>query len=192
MPIERENAKRHLKSFDFRSLFVEEIGWDKYSAPFPISLGGMTITLKGAAEKRGVVVFVCEEIPDYASRLKIEKQVAKAHFEHFIIFTDKARGCQIWQWVRREPGRPLRAREHRYETSQTGELLFQKLENVLVTLDQEESFTLSAVTHGLKAAFDVEAVTKKFYERFKAEHERFLKFIEGIPDEHMESWYGPS
>jgi hypothetical protein len=189
MPIDRERARQCLRAFDFRRLFLDELGWDKYSAALPVSLGGAPLTLTGAAEKRGVVAFVCEEIPDYSSRLKIEKQVAKSHFEHFIIFADKARGRQVWQWVRREPGRPLRAREHRYETSQSGELLIQKLENVLVTLDQEESFTLSAVTHGLRAAFDVETVTKKFYERFKAEHERFLKFIEGIPDEHMESWY---
>jgi hypothetical protein len=189
MAIDRPRAKQFLRTFDFRPLFVEVLGWDKYTAAFPLSLSGTPITLKGAAEKRGVVVFVCEEIPDYASRLKIEKQVAKSHFEHFIIFTDKVHGRQVWQWARRETGRPLRVREHHYETSQSGELLIQKLENVLVTLDQEESFALSAVTHGLKAAFDVETVTKKFYERFKAEHERFLKFIEGIPDEHMESWY---
>jgi type I restriction-modification system DNA methylase subunit len=189
MAIDRKRAKPYLKAFDFRPLFVDVLGWDKYTASFPVSLGGTAITLKGTAEKRGVVVFVCEEIPDYASRLKLEKQVAKSHFEHFIIFTDKPHGRQIWQWARREPGRPLRVREHRYETSQSGELLIQKLENVVVTLEQEESFTLLAVTHGLRAAFDVETVTKKFYDRFKDEHERFLKFIKGIPDGHMEGWY---
>jgi hypothetical protein len=189
MAIDRDRARHHLRTFDFRRLFVEELGWDKYAATFPVSIAGTAFSLKGAAEKRGVVAFVCEEIPEYASRLKTEKQVAKSHFEHFIIFADRARGRQIWQWVRREPGRPLRVREHRYETSQSGELLIQKLENIQVTLEQEEVFTLSAVTLGLRAAFDIETVTKKFYERFKAEHERFLSFIEGIPDEHMEIWY---
>ena len=39
------------------------------------------------------------------------------------------------------------------------------------------------------AAFDVEKVTKKFYELFKKEHDTFLKFVDGIPDEELERWY---
>ena len=37
----------------------------------------------------------------------------------------------------------------------------------------------------VRAGFDVERVTKRFYERFKAEHAAFLKFLEGIPDEEL-------
>ena len=54
---------------------------------------------------------------------------------------------------------------------------------------EEETLTLTAVTGRIGKSFDVEKVTKKFYERFKTEHAAFLKFIEGIPDEQMESWY---
>lgn len=42
---------------------------------------------------------------------------------------------------------------------------------------------------GRLRTFDVEKVTKKFYERFKTERDHFLKFIKGIPDTQMESWY---
>src|SRR5262249_26249826 len=126
MSIERDKAREYLKTFDFRRLFVEELGWDNYSAALPVLVGDATILLKGAAEKRGVAAFVCDEMPDYTSRLKIEKQVAKSHFEHLIVFADKSRGRQIWQWVGREPARPLRARDLRYDTSQHGELLIQK------------------------------------------------------------------
>ena len=45
------------------------------------------------------------------------------------------------------------------------------------------------VTGRVRAAFDVERITKKFYDRFKVEHSAFLKFLEGIPDEEMERWY---
>jgi hypothetical protein len=189
MALDRNRAKQHLKNFEFRSLFVQELGWDKYSAPFTVAVGGETPTLKGFAEKRGVVAFAADDIPDYATRLKIEKQVAKSHFEHIIVFADKERGRQVWQWVRREPGRPLRAREQKYDTSQSGELLIQKLEYLQVTLEEEESFTLSDVTTGMHAAFDVETVTKKFYERFQKEHDTFLGSIKGIPDEEMQGWY---
>ena len=34
-----------------------------------------------------------------------------------------------------------------------------------------------------------ERVTKKFYDRFKKEHDAFLKFLSGIPGEEMQKWY---
>ena len=37
--------------------------------------------------------------------------------------------------------------------------------------------------------FDFERVTKRFYDRFKTEHSKFLDFIEGIPDEDLQCWY---
>jgi hypothetical protein len=40
-----------------------------------------------------------------------------------------------------------------------------------------------------KKAFDVEKVTKKFYDRFKTEHEKFLKFLKGIPEDKFQRWY---
>ena len=41
----------------------------------------------------------------------------------------------------------------------------------------------------VRAAFDVERVTKRFYDRFKTEHAQLLNFLEGIPDQEMERWY---
>ena len=35
----------------------------------------------------------------------------------------------------------------------------------------------------------MERVTKRFYDRFKREHKQFLNFLEGIPDQKMETWY---
>ena len=37
--------------------------------------------------------------------------------------------------------------------------------------------------------FTLKRVTKKFYDRFKKEHDAFLKFLKGIPDEDMQKWY---
>ena len=41
----------------------------------------------------------------------------------------------------------------------------------------------------VQTAFDVEKVTKKFYDHFKKEHTAFLKFLNGIPDDDMQKWY---
>ena len=49
--------------------------------------------------------------------------------------------------------------------------------------------TIVNVSGRVRAAFDVEKVTKKFYERFKKEHHVFLEFIEGIENIADRKWY---
>ncbi len=192
MPIDRERSRQCLKAFDLRKLFIEELGWDKFSAKLVKQIDGIEYGFHAIAEKRGVVVLVVDSIPDYAIRVKLDKLVAKDHFEHLIVFTDKAQGRQVWQWVRKETGKPTAVRTYHFSSStasgQAGELLLQKLDNLVFTLEEEESVRTGTVTGRLKA-FDVEKVTKKFYERFKTEHASFLAFIKGIPDKQMESWY---
>jgi hypothetical protein len=41
----------------------------------------------------------------------------------------------------------------------------------------------------VRQGFYAEKVTKKFYDRFKTEHEAFLRFIQGIPDDEFQRWY---
>jgi hypothetical protein len=188
MAINRERARQYLKAFEFRKLFIEELGWDNLSTKLVKQIDGTDYRFQAVAEKRGVVVLISDCVPDYAIRVKLDKLIAKEHFEHLIVFTDQAHGRQVWQWVRKEPGKPTAVRTYPYSPTQSGELLFQKLDSLVFTLEEEESLTLGNVTGRLKA-FDVEKVTKKFYERFKTEHSSFLSFIKGIPDKQMESWY---
>jgi type I restriction-modification system DNA methylase subunit len=188
MAIDRERARQYLKGFEFRKLFIEELGWDRFNASLDMQVDGAAFTFQGVAEKRGVVVLLLDSIPESTVRAKLEKQVSKQHFEHLIVFVDQQHGRQVWQWVRKEKGKPKAVRAYKYTKGQAGELLLQKLESLAFTLEQEETLTLTDVIGGLKA-FDVEKVTKKFYERFKTEHDKFLGFIEGIPDKQLESWY---
>ena len=41
----------------------------------------------------------------------------------------------------------------------------------------------------MRKAFDVDRVTRRFYDRFKKEHTTFLRFVKGIPDEGDREWY---
>jgi hypothetical protein len=189
MAIDRERARQCLNAFNFPKLFIEELGWDKFPTTFVKQIGGIQYRFRTVAEKRGVVVLVSDIIPDYGIRVKLDKLIAKDHFEHLIVFADQAHGRQVWQWVRKESGKPTAVRTYRYDPSgHAGELLLQKLDSLVFTLEEEESVHTGTVTGRLRT-FDVEKVTKKFYERFKAEHDHFLKFIKGIPDTQMESWY---
>ena len=72
--------------------------------------------LKPVAEKSGFAVYECDSsvdnnIPQYPIRRKIESEIAKRTFEHLIIFTDPGRKAQVWQWVKRETGKPTVCQE---------------------------------------------------------------------------------
>ena len=181
MKVDVAAARKCLKSFDFNTLFREHLGWDNHKAQLEIPVDGDTVTLTAIAQKRGFVAFVCSSIPDRPTRLKIDHQVTKSAREHFVIYSDEAAGQQVWQWVRRETGKPIASRDHRFSVSQTGDPLIQRLDQIAVSIDEEEGLTLPDIAGRIRSALDVDKVTKKFYDRFKTEHTAFLKHIKGFP-----------
>ena len=195
MQINLRETRQYLRESEFEDLFIDELGWDNHSDTLHVTVDETEYILTAIAEKRGMVVFECptpevdRSLPDYATRRKIQKQVAKSSHENFIIYTNAEKTTQIWQWVKRQQGKPDACREHRYDHGQFGDSLIQKLQTIAFSLDEEEELTLFSVTGQVQAAFDVEKVTKKFYDRFKKEHDAFLKFLKGIPDEDMQKWY---
>jgi hypothetical protein len=188
------NAGTLLGQFEFAKLFIEELGWDRHSADLSVPIAGTTFALRAVAEKRGMVAWVCQaptrqEIPDRATRKKIETRVAKTTLEHLIIFTDAKRAEQIWCWARRETGKPASVSEHFWYASSGNRGFLQKLQATAFSLVEEDTLTLVDVTTRARAAFDVERVTKRFYDQFKAEHKAFLDFISGITDLADKEWY---
>jgi hypothetical protein len=193
MPLSIARVRRCLQTFDFKTLFVQELGWDRYSGSLTVAVDGSTYSLQAVAEKRGMQVFECPSpsigMPDYALRRKVERQAAKSAHEHIIIYTDPAKTLQTWQWVRREQGRPLACREHTLHRGQPGDSLIQKLQLIVFELEEEESISLVDVTRRTRQAFDVDRVTRRFYDLFKTEHAAFLKFIQGITAQGDREWY---
>jgi hypothetical protein len=189
MKIDVTAVRKCLRSFDFKTLFREHLGWDNHNAQLNIPIDGKSVFLSALAQKRGFVAFLCTSIPDRASRMKIDRQITKSVREHFVIYADQAAGTQVWQWVRREQGKPLASREHRFYKDKSGDPLIQRLDQIAVSLDEEEDLSLLDVAGRARAAFDVDKVTKKFYDRFKAEHSAFLKLIQGIKADADLQWY---
>ena len=187
-------TRQYLKESKFEPLF-NELGWDNHIQTLNVPVDETEYTLTAIVEKRGMVVFECaatetEGIPDYATRRKIHKQVEKSVHEHFIIYTDAEKTTQIWQWIKHEQGKPHACREHRYNRNeQSGDSLIEKLQTIAFSFAEEEDITIVDVTGRVRAGFDVEKVTKRFYDHFKREHTAFLKFLNGIPDEEMQRWY---
>jgi len=194
MTFEFKRARQHLRSFNLRKLFIEEMGWDKPGSDLDIPYDGDLLFLEAIAQKRGLSVYVCSpledgKIPDYAGRRKIEAELRKLAHEHILIFSNLDNSRQVWQWVRREPGRPKTSREYEYQRGQSGDPLLQRLQKLVVTLEEEEKLGIVDVTSRVRAAFDVEPVTRRFYDRYSKEHAAFMQFLNGIPDEDDQRWY---
>jgi len=164
MTINLRLARRSLQEFNFSELFIEELGWDNASRQkIFLTIDGKEYQLEQIAQKRGMVVYGCSAIPEYQIRAKIDNEALKYGREHFIIYHGKRE--QVWQWVRREQGRPIARREQRIYANQSGtELLLQKLEAIAISFAEEENLTIVDVTSRTRRAFDVDRVTKRFYD----------------------------
>jgi len=192
--MDKTKARQRLAQGNLRGLFIEELGWERHQATLEVALDGKPVMLTALAHKRGMVAWHCatpagQRLLDHTRRRKIERQVAKSAHEHLIVFTDGENATQIWQWVKREAGKPAACREHTYHHNQPGDALLQKLEAIAFTLEEEENLTLPDVTRRARAGFDVERVTKRFYDRFQREHAQFLTFVTGITERTDHEWY---
>ena len=192
--LDRVKVRKHLGNFDLRPLFIEELGWDHGGGDTEVAIADRSFVLKAVAHKRGMVAYqyVADSdaaFPDHPTRQKIEKALAKNVREHVIVYATRDRAAQYWQWVKRELGRPDRSRVHIYHRDDPGEALIQKLWYLVFTLDEEADLTIVDVSGRIRAAFDVERVTKRFYDRFKKEHDAFLGFIDGIEAPADQEWY---
>ena len=194
MTLDITRARELLGRGNLRALFIEELGWDRHAATLRVTVDGSPLELHALAQKRGMVAYQCpalpgQPLPVYSHRRKIEHQVAKSVHEHLIVFTDVGNQSQVWQWVKRELGKPTACREHSYHCSQPGDALLQKLNAIAFTLEEEDRLSLPDVTRRARTGFDVERVTKRFYDRFQKEHADFLKFITGITESADREWY---
>lgn len=191
MAIDKPKVAALLRAFDLPNLFIEELGCDRPTSRQPerIEIAGVTYDLNPVAEKRRFLVYHCAAIPDRNIRQNIEREISKRRFEHLIIFSDAPKTKQIWQWVAREKGKPDAFREHIWLATSDPAPLIQKLAHIAFAFSEEESLTLAGVTQRMRDAFDREKITKRFYEAFKQQHDKFLGFIDGLANVSDRQWY---
>lgn len=194
MTIEAARFQKLLSEFKLEQLF-NELGWERpHLKPQAITANGESFTLTNIAHKRGVAVFRCSpdctgKVPARPMLLKIEKEAAKLAHEHLLVFADAKESMLTWLWVSRAPGQPTTTRTHTWHKGQSGESLRQKLSQIVWSLEEEEAITLTDVITGLKHAFDRDRISKSFYDKFKAQHEAFAEFIEGLSATSDQAWY---
>jgi hypothetical protein len=196
MSISKPTFSRSIKGFKFKELF-NELGWDNANVKYPIKVDEKIYTLTGIAQKRDFLILLCEPqdggpIPDSTARKKIDNAITKLHYEHLIIYIDGKKTRQHWELMIREQNKPIVCRPIDYYGGQEPELLFQKLEGLFFAYEDEEKLSIVDVRSRVLENFEknAEVVTKKFYERFSKEHEKFLGFIKGIQSKVDQEWYG--
>lgn len=195
MAINLKKSRQYLQDFDFSSLFIEELGWSNPPSGGAIAFkcDGKTFYRKGVAELAGVLVLEVTaedgEIPDAKVRANVHKEICKLALENLVIFLDRGRNQSLWYWVKREGTKQYR-RDHSYTRGQSGDLLLGKLRALIVELeDWDKGVVIGEATKRLKNSFDIDRVTKKFYEFFKKEHDLFLKEVLGFASEFDRAWY---
>ncbi len=199
MPLNLQATRQHLQDFEFRKLFVNELGWN--NPPFALkpadaeAKGGIRFRRAPVAVLSGIHVFEITTpggaIPDAKTRAAIHAAVSTLAAENLLIFTDTVRTQSLWYWVKREVGKS-HARDHLYVKGQPGDLFLSKLAALVVDiseLDAQGNIPLTEVARRLKDALDVERVTKKFYGDFDIQRLEFTGLIDGIKDEHQRRWY---
>ncbi|MCL4197206.1 MAG: Eco57I restriction-modification methylase domain-containing protein, partial [Phycisphaerales bacterium] len=195
MPVDLSRCRTLLNACDLDGLFVEVLGWDRHKASHRIVTAAGEFALRGFAEKRGFAVFICPadshgRIPDHQTRAFIDRELTKIAREHLLIYVNADRSEQLWQWVRRGKDQPIKRREFGWRKGQASGLILERvLPSITFALSEEEGLTLPDVTSRATVGFDVEKVTKRFFERFQSEHKTFHKFITGIKDVADRDWY---
>ena len=194
MSFNAKAIKTFLKKGEIRKLFIEGLGWDGGRSTKDCNVGHVTYSLKEVAVKAGFKVWLCEmpgqKLPTREETKAVHRQLVKESYEHIIIFSSKDSKSQAWLWVRREANKPISYKHHLFSVDQDGESLSQKLRALFIAFEEEEAgVDIVDVTTRAKKAFDVEKVTKKFYQEFDKHRKVFLGFIEGIPVETDREWY---
>jgi Alw26I/Eco31I/Esp3I family type II restriction m6 adenine DNA methyltransferase len=194
MKFNRSQVKKYLQLADFTSLFIEELGWDYADiSPIYLNVNDENYRIEAICQKRGLMVYHCLPekgiLPNSQVRKKIDVEVTSYSQEHLIIYTDKGQQKQVWQWVKRESATKTKAKETTFNITQSGELLSQKLESLFIDFAEEENLTLTDVTQRTEKAFDIEKVTKDFFNKFQERHFKFAAVIQGIENPKDANWY---
>lgn len=202
MAINRANVRTLLQDFNFKDLFIEEMGWGSVpnTRPAPMEIDGTRYMRRLIAQMSGVSVFEIypadpnAKLPDAKTRAAIHKQIEGLSHENLLIFLDddQNRTQSMWYWMKRDGKKKPQPREHLYLKGQPGDLFLSKLDGMVIELDdlrEDGTIPITEVTSRLAESLDVERVTRKFYNEFSTLRVDFIDMIEGIEREADRFWY---
>lgn len=143
---------------DFRTLFVEELGWNNPDRPdLTVEVEDDTFTLQQVAGYKGLRIWHCPVLPPRKIQRQIDVLVGQDNQERLVIFTNKQR--QEWRWPRRAQLGSANAKllVHEHIVGDRSTHLTQRLQ--AIELDFDEDLSLVALLDKMRDAFDHEAET---------------------------------
>ena len=189
----RQLIKEFISRFEFRKIF-NELGWDNHTQELKIPIDAITYRLKAIAIKKEFVAFEClpdgdGKAPEYAIRKKIETKLTPFAYEHIIVFYDEKRTEQIWQWVKRESGKPTATEGNEISfASGPGNIQFKSS----IIWKWPTTKGIFARYYGYQAQNKKGIRCREGYQRIlypvQKEHDIFQKFILGISEQVDKDW----
>lgn len=187
MQLSRTQFVRYLKNADFRTLFIEEMGWNKVAASFSslptFVIEETSFDIKAIAQRNGFQVLQCvvDELPSTTTCKKLDTKLRKAANDYICIFV--VRETEHHEWVA-----PVKTNEKRdiviieYAEAERAQFLYEKLSGL--SFDIDEVTTIVDVKERVQGTFAInsEKITKEFYQGFNKQHKAFAEFISGIDD----------
>ena len=195
MPLKFTTARDLLNEFDFHKLFVQQLGWSNPPSPKPVAMSvqGVEVIRRQIADLCGVGVYEIKSdvIPAAKIRAAVHREIAKIQYECLLIFIDSNGAQSLWHWAKRQDGKSV-AREHLFTKGQPGDLFISKISAMVFELSEFDSdgrVALMEVSDRIKAALDVQRVTKRFFTEFQSIHDNLVDLISGIADDNDRRWY---
>ncbi len=144
---------------DFRTLFIEELGWDNPDHPdVRHEVDGTTYTLTNVASFKGLRIWHCPQLPPRPVQRQIDVLVGRDTLERLVIFTSEHK--QEWRWPRRSQLGAANAKllAHPYIPGDPNyRTLAQRLQ--AIELDFDEDISLVTLLDRMRLEFDQEAET---------------------------------
>jgi hypothetical protein len=176
---------------EFAGLFIGELGWDNPSDTRPVRYldgeSGQAITATPVASKRGVVAYHCPAMLDRSTLEALDREIQKRSIERLLVLTEA--GQQQWRWPEPRKSGGIRYVTHTHMAGAPNPALFQRLAAVRFTIEEEAALTVLTVRERIRAQFNADEVTSRFYDEFRDNQQSLMEVIEGIEPHEERSWY---
>ena len=181
----------HLENQEFTELLIEELGWDNPSSRQKIQIRiedeDLVYEVTPVATKKGMTIFHCPSIPSRKEMAEIDRGVSRRALERMIIFTEP--NSQIWRWPEPRKAGGTRYVNHEFVNGNPSESLVQRLAAIAFSFEEEKSLNILKVLEKVRASFNSDEVTNKFYKEFEDNQKSLADEIKGIKTPEDRSWY---
>ena len=188
MKLKIDQFIQYLKEEDFRSLFIEEMGWNKFNAAqstIPtFYIGETPFNITTIAHRNGFQILQCnvQDLPSISTCKKLDAKLRRTANDYICIFVIPS--TEHHQWVA-----PVKVNEKRdivvieYAGAERAQFLYEKIAGLSFEID--EITTIVDVKERVQGTFAInsERITKDFYSGFSKVHKAFANFISGIDDQ---------